>query len=201
MDARDEDLINRAVVGDEQALGELLRRHGPAVRKSLTGKIDKRWQSVLNEDDVMQETYADAFLSIAQFSAQGPNSFVRWLSRLARNNLLDAVRGLSAARRGGNRVSVSTEPQSESYLNLYEQLGGTTTSPSAAAAMQEAKRALDAAFEEMPESYREVVSLYDLAGCSVADVCEACGCSEGAMFMRRARAHRMLRDLIGGTSF
>lgn len=200
MNDTESELLDRAIVGDEDALAALLEMHGAAVRRSLRGKIDAKWRAVLSEDDVMQETYADAFLSIGRFRPDGDEAFVRWLHRLAKNNLTDAARGLSRARRGGGKAPISANASSESYLDLFEQLGGTRTSPSKALAMQEARTILDRALEQLPENYREVISLYDLAGCTTADVCQACNCSEGAMFMRRARALTMLRELVGGTT-
>jgi RNA polymerase sigma-70 factor (ECF subfamily) len=186
-------LLNQAIAGDRESLGELVLRHAPAVRRSLAGKIDARWQAVVTEDDILQETFADALLAITNFESRGPGSFVGWLTTLARNNLLRALEGLQTLKRGGDRTRVQSQ---DSHVDLLERLGGTTTSPSIKAARQEAKTALDGALAKLPDSYRMVVSLYDLAACSVDDVCEACGCSPGAMFMRRSRAHSMLQSLL-----
>ena len=98
------DLLTAAVAGDQDALAALLEWYAPRVRRSLAGKIDKRWRSLLSEDDVMQETYADAFLSIRTFVPRNTGAFLRWLMTLARNNLLDAVRGLQTEKKGGDRV-------------------------------------------------------------------------------------------------
>ena len=193
----DETLLSRAVVGDSEALAELITRNGPALERSLNGRIDAKWRSVLSVDDVLQETFADALVGIASFESRGPDSFVAWLVTLARNNLREAIRGLDAVKRGGGRQRVQTEQ--ESYVCLFEVLGGSMTTPSGRLAFDEARDALDSAIDKLPESYREVVKLYDLAGCSVDDVCEACECSPGAMFMRRRRAHDMLQSIIGST--
>ncbi|MFQ5733817.1 MAG: RNA polymerase sigma factor [Planctomycetaceae bacterium] len=195
MDESEKALISRAVLGDRDALAELITQHSPELEKSLAGKIDVRWQSVLSVDDVLQETFADAIACISQFEPRGPGSFMRWLVTLALNNLRQAIRGLEAIKRGGDRTRVATE--AESYVCLFERLGGTTTSPSGQVAFGEAQTALDDALEKLPENHRILISLYDLAGCSVEDTCEACGCSPGAMFMRRSRAHDLLRKLIG----
>ncbi len=196
----DDVLISRGVAGEEEALVALLEQHGPAVRRSLAGKIAVRWQSVLSVDDVMQETYSDAFLSISRFRPQGDGSFLRWLTTLARNNLRDAVKELGRAKKGGGTLQVEARSPDGSHLDFYQHLAGSTATPGGKAALAEAKRALSEAFQHMPEVYRLVVSLYDLAGCSPEDAAQACGCSVGAMYMRRARAHEMLRSLLGTES-
>lgn len=195
----DESLLTLAIVGDRAALTTLVERHSERVRRTLVGKISAKWQSVLSVDDVIQETCFDVVREIGRFEPRGDDAFFRWMCTLAKNNLLLAIRGLRTAKRGGDRTRVMPDEQT-SYLNLYESLGGSVTSPSAATAFDEARTALDRALDKLPEHYRLVVSLYDLAGCSVDDVCETCECSQGAMFMRRSRAHAMLREVIGSTA-
>lgn len=193
MPTLDVELSTRARAGDEEALVALLERYGPVVRANLRGKIDAKWQSMLNDDDVIQETYADAFLSISQFEPRGERSFLRWLTRLARNNLLDAVKGLNAARAGGGRVRAASQIEDDRRIRFLEDLSGSLTSPSQKAALNEATVILNRSIDELPEAYRVVVTLYDLEGRPVDEVAATCGCSPGAVFMRRARAHALLK--------
>ena len=58
----DDELLNAAINGDQDALSHLLQASATEVRHSIQGKIDSRWKSVLSEDDVMQQTYADRVL-------------------------------------------------------------------------------------------------------------------------------------------
>src|SRR5436190_709453 len=94
----DADLLPRAVAGDREALAALLERHGPAVRVRLRNAIPVRWQSVLSIDDVLQQTYADAFLDIERFDPAGSATFATWLKTLANRNLIDAIRALEAEK-------------------------------------------------------------------------------------------------------
>ncbi|MEM7623886.1 MAG: sigma factor, partial [Planctomycetota bacterium] len=91
-------LAASAAGGDEEALSKLLETFGPIVRDRLKGKIGQQWRSALDEDDVMQVTYLEAFLLIDQFKPRGDGSFTAWLSQVAENNLRDALRGLQAAK-------------------------------------------------------------------------------------------------------
>ena len=84
------DYLDRAIAGDRGALAALLKRHGPSVRRSLAGQIPRRHQSLLSEDDVMQQTYADATANIRQFrSRDNEEAFAGWLRTIAQHNVSD----------------------------------------------------------------------------------------------------------------
>ena len=194
------DVLDRAVHGDQNALVALLTRHGPAVRASLAGRIPRRWQAVLSEDDVVQQTYANAVAKIRQFTSGSESSFARWLETTARRNLCDALKMLEAEKRGGNRRPVRPRTADESLLDLWEVLSSTGTTPSGGASNDEARTALRRAIDELPEVYALVVNLYDLDGKPVEEVAAALQRSPGAVFMLRARAHERLHEIMGRTS-
>jgi RNA polymerase sigma-70 factor (ECF subfamily) len=187
-----------ATQGDPDALARLLERHGPAVRGFIRSQIPQQSRSLLSEDDVMQESYAGAFLSIGQFDRRG--SFPAWLQKIARNNLLDAIKALSADCRGGSHRRVETEHGADTVLSLFDVLSDSGTTPSRGAMRSELRDVLGRALAELPDAYREVVQLYDLE-CRTADqVAEMLNCSPGAVYMRRARAREMLREVLGSFS-
>lgn len=188
----------RAIGGDTCSLVRLLSRYGPDVRRSLCGQIPPEFRGLLSEDDVMQESYAEAFLSIGQL-APG-SSFPAWLRRIARNNLLDAVKGLRAERRGRNHSRAEPEHGDEGVLSLLDVLVDTGTSPSRGAMRGELGEALQRALAQLPDAYRDVVRLYDLECRSAEQVARLTECSPGAVYMRRARALDMLREILGGFS-
>ena len=95
----DAELLQRASLRDADALRSLLKRFGPQVRAAIRGKIDARWWSILEEDDLMQVTYLEAFLHIDQLVARDADSFVGWLIRIANNTLLDTIKGLERQKR------------------------------------------------------------------------------------------------------
>ena len=200
MSDRGPGLLSRAIDGDTDALTQLLEAHGPMLRAFLAGKIPAHLQSVLSEDDVVQQTYADAFLGIGSFVPQGDRSFTNWLVTLAERNLTDAIRMLHREKRGGDRRRVEPAASEESLMALYELVGATTTTPSRLAARSEAKAAMNQAISRLPELYRQVVEMYDLQGRSVDEVAAALGRRPGAVFMLRARALRRLAEIMGSAS-
>lgn len=198
----DGELIAKAAAGDQQAVSALLTRHGPAVRRRLQGRIAAHWKGVLDEDDVMQVTYLEAFMRISSFQARADPgaSFVAWLAQIAENNLKDAVRGLERAKRPDPRKRVRAANPQDSYVSLVEVLGVTSTTPSRHAAGREAARAIEASLARLPPDYRAVIRMYDLEGRDIADLCRELKRTSGAVYMLRARAHDRLRELLGAES-
>jgi len=194
-------LLQQAVEGDAEALRALLERFGGEVRGRIKGRIDRRWQASLDDDDVMQVAYIEAFLHIDQLVARDTASFVAWLTRIAENALRDAVRGLSRQKRPDPMRRVDPQITTDSYATLLDCLGVTTTTPSREVATKDALGALESAIGRLPADYQTAVRLYDLDGRGIAEVASAMGRSVGAVHMLRGRAHDRLRQLLSSSHF
>ncbi len=192
----DHALVERAVAGDREALAALLERHGPRLARTLRSSIPTRARSVLSIDDVVQDAYTEAFLAIGRFEWRGEGSFLAWLSTLARRSLLDTVRLLEADKRGGRHRRVELDRT----IDLAEQLGWTTSTPSRVAARDEAGKLLQTALANLPADYRQAIEAYDLGGRTVEEVAVILDRSPGAVHMLRMRAHRMLAEVLGTES-
>lgn len=195
-----DDPVEKATKGDRAALATLLEQEGPAVRRIVEAELPERFRSLLSSDDVMQQTYADAFLGIERFVPRGEGAFRAWLTRLAKRNLVDAIRMLSAAKRGGDRRRVDAHALEESYAALYEVVQRTLSTPSRKVAGREARSALDDALAKLPQHYAQVVQMYDLEGRPIEEVADCVGRRVGATYMLRSRAHDRLGELMGSAS-
>ncbi|MGD9691349.1 MAG: RNA polymerase sigma factor [Phycisphaerales bacterium] len=197
-------LVRAASEGDDSALMTLLRHAGPGLRMHLASRIGSVWRSVLDEDDVLQVTFLEAFLRMRSFRPpEGPgaaDAFFGWLRRIAENNLTDAIRGLESAKRPDPRRRMTGGTLEESFVALVEVLGATSTTPSRVAARDEAGELMRETLEQLPPDYGRVITLYDLQGKSVSEVAKEMCRTEGAVFMLRARAHDRLKDLLGSES-
>lgn len=192
----DSDLLQLAIKGDHASLTILLEKYGPEARRAIAGKIPERHRSILSEDDVMQETYAEAFQDISKFIPRGERSFPAWLRKITERNFFEVIRELDAKKRGGGWVRLEPVSLEDSYVDLFEKLGATTTTPSRELMRKEAKDGLSRAMEQLPSAYRTVVEEYDLHGESVEEVAKLLGRSVGAVFMLRNRAHIMLKEIL-----
>lgn len=195
-----DDTIKKAGAGDAEALAALLREHGPRVRERIAPKIGRQWSGLIEPDDVMQVTYLEAFTQFARASIKDAPAFVAWLTRIAENNLKDAIRAFDRAKRPDPRKRVTGPANEDSYIGLVEVLGVTTTTPSRDAAKREAVTVMDRALAKLPADYAKIVRLYDLECRPMEEVSTELKRSAGACYMLRARAHDALREAMGTAS-
>lgn len=188
-------LLRNAISGDHDALGKLLEFHAADVRRAIEGKIDVCWRTMLSEDDVLQQTFIDAFQAIGRFNVDSADAFRNWLITMARNNLRDAVRHLQAAKSGGKQDRIRPGSD-ESYHRLMQEISADQSTPSLQARREEDNQHLQAAIERLPAAYSRIVQAHDLGGAPAQELALELGCSVGAFYMRRARAHAMLARLL-----
>ncbi len=84
--ASDSDLIRLAYVGVQSAFGELVKRHGCAVRAHLR----RMGAQAADADDMAQETFLAAYEHLGEYRFDGP--FPGWLKRIASRRYLRKVR-------------------------------------------------------------------------------------------------------------
>ena len=142
----------------------------------------------------MQETLTDAFLDHETFSG-GDTAFRAWLHTLADHNLVDAIRGLDAARRGGDGGAVRSIDDSSWETFFHSLTGKTQTSPSVGAARLEIADRMRELVHRLPPDHRAVIEGYDLEGRSIDEVARVLGRSEGACYLLRNRALKRLQRL------
>lgn len=191
-------LVARAVDGDSDALAAMLGRYGPEIEGRL--QISRKWRTVLEPGDVMQVTYLEAFMQIGRFRPDQHASFPAWLKRIAENNLRDAIRALERQKQPQPHMRVEAAVGAESFVQLYETLAATSTTPSRVIGKADTKRLLEECIDQLPRDYARTVRLYDLEGCPIGDICKQLGRSAGAIHMLRARAHERLCELLGTAS-
>src|SRR5438067_744845 len=75
--AHDLDLVALATTGDRKAFGELVRRHGSAVR----GLVRRMGADPALSDDLAQDAFLSAFEQIGDFRGEG--TFQNWVKRIA----------------------------------------------------------------------------------------------------------------------
>ena len=193
----EDELIERSIRGEADALTALLERHGPPIAAGLD--ISSKWRSIVSPEDVMQVTYLDAFLRVCDFVPRGPGSFAAWLRRIAENNLRDAIKELERAKRPPVDKRLQS-PNDRSYADLVQGLAGNGGTPSGAAAVKEAINFVEQALARLPADYETVIRLYELGGRSIREVGQAMGRSDGAVKMLLSRARDHLRDALGSRS-
>lgn len=189
-------LLSAAVTGDHDALSKLLLNFAFDLRRYCASLIDTKWQSLLSEDDILQESYAEMFLSVSDFRGQTPNAFFNWSKKICRHNYLDAVNGLSALKRGGGKVRQLGKD--DSMRELFEVVC-TDDSPRLKISKQESIKKLASAIQDLPQDYADVILAIEIECRPIAEFAREHACSEGAVYMRRSRAIRALRQVLGSS--
>jgi RNA polymerase sigma-70 factor (ECF subfamily) len=87
-DPREEELVRRAQAGEREALGELLRMHGPALYRSV---LLPRLGSEAAAKDVLAEVYEKVVAGIGKFVWQNVG-FYPWLRTVALRTAIDHLR-------------------------------------------------------------------------------------------------------------
>lgn len=199
MTADESDLVKRAQAGDRDALAALLAAYGPRVRGELD--INPQWRSVLEEDDVMQVTYFEAFQQIGRFRSDEA-SFLPWLRRIAQNNLRDAIEWLGRDKRPQPAKQLDAPDGYDAALWLYDLISGGGTTPSGKLAASEVRTVLEKEIEGLPADYARVLTLVYFENKPVGDVAAAMSRTKGAVHLLRLRALHYLRERLGsGTLF
>ena len=88
----DVELAGLSAAGDRRAFGELVRRHGSAVR----GLLRRMGADPATADDVAQDAFLAAFESIAEFRGEG--AFAGWVKKIAARLYLRRWRKAGEAR-------------------------------------------------------------------------------------------------------
>ena len=121
----DVELCALAATGHRQAFGELVRRHGSAVR----GLLRRMGAQAAEADDVAQDAFLAAFERIAEFRGEG--TFAGWVKRIAARAYLRRLqreRRLGAlAAEGGEGESHAAGGDADGRIDLDEALRGLGT--------------------------------------------------------------------------
>jgi RNA polymerase sigma-70 factor (ECF subfamily) len=197
--------VERAIQGDQAALGKLLDQYRDRMRRMVTLRLDPRLQGRVDASDVIQEGYLDAALRLPEFGRNPAVPFFIWLRFLVGQRILKVHRHHLGAkvREVGREVSLYRAPMPEaSTAALAAQLLGNLTSPSEFAMRAERKIRLQQALNAMDPIDREVLVLRHYEQLSNGESALVLGLDKSAASKRYIRAvvrlKQILSSLTGG---
>ena len=88
-DPRETTLLPRAVAGDRAALAQLLLLHHDAVRRHIDRRLADASLTVVQGDDILQQTFVRAAQGIKRFEVRSGGGFRSWLKTVTRNTWLN----------------------------------------------------------------------------------------------------------------
>ena len=178
----DEDLLGRTGLGDHEAFGLLVDRHG--------GELYRYARRVLGSHVDAQDAVQDA-LTAAWFSAgsfRGEATARAWLFGVQANCVRRLARRRSAAR---------TYPVGGGEDVLGDRPTGAWGDPPAHAAATDLRAALDAALRRLPDPQRAAWLLVHVDRLSYADAASRLGTTPAAVRGLLERARRTLVQTFG----
>lgn len=139
-------------------------------------------------EDVLQNTFLKALQHIHSFEER--SSLSTWMYRIAANE------SLMTLRRRKPQFSVDENPDDGEEDQLPLQLSDWCCLPESEFVSAEAKKLLDQAIQQLPDSLRLVFLLRDIEGLSIKETGEALNLSETAVKTRLLRARLRLREKL-----
>jgi RNA polymerase sigma-70 factor (ECF subfamily) len=135
-------------------------------------------------EDLVQETFAKALRGFDSFNPG--TDFRAWMFRILRNTFLTSRTGLQA------KLTVPLDAEDEAPVAI------TWETPETLALASASREVLQAALEELPISYREVILLCDVEEMKYKEIAEVLSVPIGTVMSRLARGRKMLRQMLAG---
>jgi RNA polymerase sigma-70 factor (ECF subfamily) len=176
-------LAKRLARKDEAAFHQLVDQQTSAVFRTcyrVLGSVDEA-------EDAVQETFVLAYRALGSYRGDGPPG--AWLARIA-------VRESWRRSRMRNREASRTAPLDD----VVEATAPDPTDVARVVIAAEEREEVRRAVAELPEPYREVVSLRFLADRPVAEIAAATGRPEATIKTQLYRGLARLRALLEETS-
>jgi len=176
----DAELLERIRGGATEDFAEIVRRH----QARVFGILHRYERDAQKIEDLAQETFVKAWRALGQFDGRAP--FEHWLSRIAARVALDHLRW---EKRRRNEIALS-----ELGEDALDWLHGSDEKQELAA--RDAAELLDLAMRELPPLDRAVITMQELEGRSVREICEVLGASGVAVRVRALRARAKLKRAL-----
>ena len=177
------EIVERVINGEKSLYEIIVRRFNPYLYKV------GRSYNYNHEDtqDLMQETFVDAYKSLKQF--EGRSDFKTWLVRIMLNNCYHKKEKFSFKNEISQDLNINSNPMFTNSNNDTEKVIQN----------RELGHILEDALSEIPLDYRMVFSLREINGFNVAETANLLHITEANVKTRLSRSKSMLRNEIEKT--
>jgi len=162
------DLIEQCKKGKQKAQMQIYKLYYKAMFNTSLRIV----KSSSDAEDIMQDSFMDAFRKIEQYSEEG--SFGGWLKRIVLNNSLDFLNKQKPQTELIDNLEV-VEDSNENYEDFKIKLKDVKT-----------------ALEQIKDEYRVIISLYLFEGYDHEEICDILGVSYNLSRTRYSRAKKKL---------
>jgi RNA polymerase sigma-70 factor (ECF subfamily) len=173
-----------------------LERYRHYLMLMARSQVNPRKRDAVDLSGVVQQTFLDAYQTLAQFRGTTPEQMTAWLRQILAHNLADAMRGLGAAKRDIARQRSLEDAMAESSAQLGELLAANQSSPSEHAQREERAVRLADALAMLPEAQRDALVLQYWHGYSLAEIAQQLGRTPAAVAGLLKRGLKHLQALL-----
>ena len=181
---RDQTLVEMARQGNQDAFGELIRRHQQKCVDIATFFLRNRGDA----EDEVQNAFSKAYAHLDQY--QGEAEFSTWLARIVSNQCLMLMR----VKRRTRFVYLDETPSSHEAPQM--ELPACGPDPEGELAFNQMKTVLRREIRRIPPMLRNVMLLRDIQELPMTDVAERLGITVPAAKSRLLRARTELRSRL-----
>lgn len=184
-----------AARGEGRDIDALLAEHLPGLRGFIRLRSGPQLRSLEETTDLVQSVCREILLHRDRFQFPDEDGFRRWLYTTALRKIGHRAQHYRALKRDvGRTISLEGGRDSaEELLNGYSKV----CTPSQVVQAREQVSRIEAAFDQLPEDHREVVTLARIVGLSHTEIAERMGRTESATRSLLFRALERLSELLG----
>jgi RNA polymerase sigma factor (sigma-70 family) len=177
----DLEIIKKIVAGEVELFEIMIRRNNPYLYKV------GRSYNYNHEDteDIMQDTYIDAFTNLAKF--ENRSSFTTWIIKIMLNNCYKQKQKWSSKNISTAEINNKLIPMFSTHQHIDN---------NKIVMNRELNFVIENALLQIPTDYRMVFSLREITGLNVIETSEALNISEANVKVRLNRAKSMLRKEV-----
>jgi RNA polymerase sigma-70 factor (ECF subfamily) len=175
-ESTDEQLVQSACQGDDDAFAALVRRH----KQKIFAMAARFARNDHELDDICQEVFVKAYRNLARFRGDAP--FEHWLSRIGIRACYDFLRKV---RRDRVNLSLDIAEGAQLDVPVEDNIGPSR-----------AREILDFALARLSPEERLVITLLELEERTVKEIAELTGWSESNVKVRAFRARKALKNIL-----
>lgn len=192
-----EELIRRARVGADGALGSLLDQYRAYLLLLARLQMRRRLQGKESDSDLVQETLLQAHRCFSDFRGSTEPELLAWLRQILCSRLAMLIRRYSTQRRAVTLESRLQAEVDQSSANLCDRLAAPTDTPSREAVRREQSVLLARALYQLPSEYREVIILHHFEGFPFDEIASRVDRTCGSVQKLWIRGLGELRHIMG----
>lgn len=179
------ELVSRAAGGDKEAYRLLVEKY----QRRLFTLAFEIVRSREDAEDIVQESFVKAFLSLPEFRNQ--SGFFTWVYRIAYNLAIDFKRRTS--RRGGETVEYDERTH---VGGVFDQMAGQIDAPDQALLRRQQGQKIEFALQEISPEHRAVIVLREIDGLAYEEIADTLQISKGTVMSRLHYARKRLQRAL-----